>query len=66
MSFIMPKGPNPAAIRAEAEARAQAERTQAERKSFAETQAKMRAQQGRAATLLTDARTILNKQSLLG
>lgn len=66
MSFMMPKGPNPAAIQAEAEARAKRERDEAERKSFAETQAKMRTQQGRAATVLTDPRTILNNQSLLG
>jgi hypothetical protein len=37
-----------------------------ERKAFEATQAKIRAQQGRAPTLLTDERTLLNKQSLLG
>jgi hypothetical protein len=37
-----------------------------ERKAFEATQAKIRVQQGRAATLLTDERTMLNQQSLLG
>jgi hypothetical protein len=37
-----------------------------ERRAFEATQAKIRAQQGRAPTLLTDERTVLNKQSLLG
>lgn len=66
MSFMMPKPPSAASIQAEAEARAARERDEAERKSFAETQARMRTQQGRASTLLTDERAVLNRQSLLG
>jgi hypothetical protein len=49
-----------------AEERAKREREEAERKAFAETQARMRVQQGRAATLLTDERTLLTGRSLLG
>jgi hypothetical protein len=64
--FRGPKMPDYSAIQREAEERARKEREEAERKAFKEMQAKMRVQQGRAATLLTDERTLLNQQSLLG
>jgi hypothetical protein len=64
--FKGPKMPDYSAIQREAEERARKEREEAERKAFKEMQAKMRVQQGRAATLLTDERTLLNQQSLLG
>jgi hypothetical protein len=58
--------PDPAAIQQQAEERARREREEAERKAFKEMQTKMRVQQGRAATLLTDERTMLTGRSLLG
>jgi hypothetical protein len=65
-----PKMPDYTAIQQDAERRAEErakrEREEAERKAFAETQARMRVQQGRAATLLTDERTMLTGRSLLG
>jgi hypothetical protein len=79
--FKKPKVPDPVAIqqaaeeRAEqrqiaaeqrAEERAKREREEAERKAGAELRAKMRVQQGRAATWLTDERTLLTGRSLLG
>jgi hypothetical protein len=57
--------PDYAAIQREAEERARREREEAERKAFKEMQTRMRVQQGRAATLLTDERTMLNGRSLL-
>jgi hypothetical protein len=64
--FRGPKMPDTSVIQREAEERARKEREEAERKAFKEMQAKMRVQQGRAATLLTDERTMLNRQNLLG
>jgi hypothetical protein len=61
-----PKMPDYTAIQQQAEERAKREREEAERKAFAETQARMRVQQGRAATLFTDERTTLTGRSLLG
>jgi hypothetical protein len=58
--------PDYAAIQREAEERARREREEAERKAFKEMQTRMRVQQGRAATLLTDERTMLTGRSLLG
>jgi hypothetical protein len=61
---------NPARMQAEAEARAEArakkEREEAALRADNIAQAKMRAQQGRKATLLTDERTSLNASGLLG
>jgi len=64
--FKGPKMPDMSAIQRQAEERARKEREEAERKAFKEMQAKMRVQQGRVATLLTDERTMLNQQNLLG
>jgi uncharacterized protein (DUF2345 family) len=61
-----PKMPDYTAIQQQAEERAKREREEAERKAFAEMQARMRVQQGRAATTLTDERTLLTGRSLLG
>jgi hypothetical protein len=65
-----PKMPDYTAIQQDAERRAEErakrEREEAERKAFAEMQARMRVQQGRAATLFTDERTMLTGRSLLG
>jgi hypothetical protein len=63
--FKGPKMPDYSAIQREAEERARREREEAERKAFKEMQTRMRVQQGRAATLLTDERTMLNGRGLL-
>lgn len=61
--------PDYAAMQAEAEARAEArakkEREEAARKAAEETRSVMRARGGRAATILTDERSILNAGGLL-
>jgi hypothetical protein len=51
---------------ARAEARAKREREEAALKADEAARAKMRVQQGRKSTLLTDERTQLNVRSLLG